>query len=66
MDYIPVNTPLIGELEKEKLLECIESGWISSEGPQVNDFENKFSKIVGREYGVAVSSGTAKIGIAGL
>ena len=41
MDFIPVNTPLIGEIEKEKLIECIESGWISSEGPFVSEFENR-------------------------
>ena len=43
---ISVNKPLIGKLEKEKLLECIESGWISSEGPYVTEFEDKFKKIV--------------------
>jgi len=64
MDYIPVNTPLIGDLEKEKLNECIETGWISSEGPQVSEFENNFSKIVNRKFGIAVSSGTAALDIA--
>ena len=64
MDYIPVNKPLIGKLEKEKLLECIESGWVSSEGPYVAEFEDKFKKIVERKYGIAVSSGTAALDIA--
>lgn len=64
MDYIPVNKPLIGKLEKEKLRECIESGWISSEGPYVTEFEDKFKKIVERKYGIAVSSGTAALDIA--
>ena len=64
MDYIPVNTPLIGDQEKKKLIECIESGWISSEGPQVSEFEKKFAQLVSRKFGIAVSSGTAALDIA--
>tara|TARA_A100001388_G_C28769018_1_gene502637 strand:+ start:1131 stop:2249 length:1119 start_codon:yes stop_codon:yes gene_type:complete len=64
MDYIPVNTPLIGKLEKDKIIECIESGWISSEGPYVSEFEEKFCGIVKRKFGIAVSSGTAALDIA--
>ena len=64
MEYIPVNNPIIGEIEKKKLIECIDSGWISSEGPQVSEFENKFSSYVNRKYGIAVSSGTAALDIA--
>ena len=44
--------------------ECIQSGWVSSEGPFVEKFEKKFSAIVNRKYGIAVSSGTAAIDIA--
>ena len=43
-EFIPVNEPLLGEREKELVLECIESGWISSEGPFVEKFEESFSK----------------------
>ena len=35
MDYIPVNEPLLDGNEKKYLCECIDSGWISSEGPFV-------------------------------
>ena len=64
MDFIPVNTPLIGEIEKEKLIECIESGWISSEGPFVSKFEDNFSNRVSRKYGIACSSGSAALDLA--
>ena len=37
MDFIPVNEPLIDGNEKKYLIECIESGWISSEGPFVRN-----------------------------
>ena len=63
IDFIPVNEPLIGEREKELVLSCLNSGWISSEGSFVDKFEQNFAKYVGRKYGIAVSSGTAAIDI---
>ncbi len=61
IDFIPVNEPLLDGNEKKYLLECIETGWISSEGPFVKQFEQKFAARMGRKYGVAVSNGTAAI-----
>ncbi len=58
---IPVNQPLLNGREKELLCECIETGWISSDGPFVKEFENKFSNYIGSEYGIAVCNGTAAI-----
>ena len=64
MEFIPVNQPIIGELERQSLLECIDAGWVSSEGPIVERFESAFSQRVNRQYGVAVSNGTAALEIA--
>jgi perosamine synthetase len=61
---IPVNVPLLDGNEKKYLLECIDSGWISSEGPFVARFEREFSARMGRQHGVAVCNGTAAIDIA--
>lgn len=58
---IPVNQPLLNGREKELLLECIESGWISSDGPFVSEFERKFANYIGTNYGVAVCNGTAAL-----
>jgi perosamine synthetase len=60
-DFIPVNTPLFEGNEKKYLLECIETGWISSEGPFVKIFEEKFAAYVGRQYGVAVCNGSSAL-----
>jgi perosamine synthetase len=60
-DFIPVNEPLLDGNEKKYLLECIETGWISSEGPFIKEFEQKFSARVNRNHGIAVTNGTAAI-----
>lgn len=60
-DFIPVNEPLLGGNEKKYLLECIETGWISSEGPFIKEFENKFATRVNRKHGIAVCNGTAAL-----
>lgn len=60
-DFIPVNEPLLDGNEKKYLLECIETGWISSEGPYIKEFEQKFAGRMGRKHGIAVCNGTAAI-----
>ena len=62
-DFIPVNKPLLDGNEKKYLLECIESGWISSEGPFVKELEQKFAARVVKKHGVAVFNGTAAIDV---
>jgi perosamine synthetase len=57
-DFIPVNEPLIGQQEKDYIANCLETGWISSEGPYVGQFEAEFSQRVGRNYGIAVANGS--------
>ncbi len=58
---IPVNQPLLNGREKELLIDCIKSGWISSDGPFVSEFENKFALYLGVDYGIAVCNGTAAL-----
>ena len=58
---LPVNQPLLNGREKELLIECIETGWISSDGPLVSKFEKEFAKYIGMEYGIAVCNGTAAL-----
>ena len=45
-------------------MECVDTGWISSEGPFIKEFESKFSERMGRRFGVAVCNGTAALDIA--
>ncbi|WP_336837838.1 DegT/DnrJ/EryC1/StrS family aminotransferase [Sphingobacterium siyangense] len=61
---IPVNTPLLDGNELKYLTECIDTGWISSEGPFINKFEDKFSSYIGMDFGIAVSNGSAALDVA--
>jgi perosamine synthetase len=61
---IPVNEPLLGRQESEYLLECVRTGWISSAGRFIDEFEQKWAAYCGRKYGVAVSNGTAALQVA--
>jgi len=63
-NFIPVNEPLLNGNEKKYLNECIDTSWISSEGPFVKEFENKFAGRVKRKYGVAVSNGSVALDVA--
>lgn len=58
---IPVNEPLLDGNEKRYLAECIDTGWISSDGPFVKRFEVEFAAQVGRKYGIAVCNGSAAL-----
>ena len=63
-DFIPVNEPLLSGNEKKYLAECIDTGWISSEGPFVKRLEKDFSARVGRKYGIAVANGSVALDLA--
>lgn len=58
---IPVNEPLIGAREFQYVTECLKTGWISSAGKFIEQFETKWSEYCGMQYGIAVSSGTAAL-----
>lgn len=61
---IPVNTPLLGGNEEKYLVECVRTGWISSEGPFIKEFEDKFASYVSRKHGIAISNGSAALDVA--
>ncbi len=61
---IPVNRPIVTNIDAKSVYKVIKDGWISSNGPQVKIFENKLKKFIGKKYGSAVTSGTAALEIA--
>jgi perosamine synthetase len=58
---IPVNTPSLSGNERKYLNECIDTGWISSEGPFITRFEHDMAARVGRSYGIAVCNGSVAL-----
>jgi perosamine synthetase len=61
---LPVNEPLLDGREKELLIQCIDTGWVSSDGPFVKQFEQMFADYVGTTHGTAVCNGTAALEVA--
>jgi perosamine synthetase len=61
---IPVNQPLLNGNEMRYLADCIESGWISSEGAFVRRLEEGMAKLVDQRHGVAVANGSVALEVA--
>ena len=62
--FFPVSIPFISKRNILAVNRTLKSGWISSNGPEINKFENEFSKLVDRKYSTTVSNGTAALEIA--
>ncbi len=60
----PVYRPLLGELEKKYVNECLDSTWISSKGSFIESFEKKFAEYIGVEYSTSVCNGTVALHLA--
>jgi perosamine synthetase len=61
---IPVNEPLLNGNEAKYLAECVETGWISSEGPFVRKLEEGMATVTGQRYGIAVMNGSVALEVA--
>ena len=61
---IPVNEPRLGPRELEYVNECVQTGWISSEGRFIDAFEQAWAEYCGMKYGVAVCNGTVALQLA--
>jgi len=64
MKRIPVYEPSLDGNELTYVTECIRSGWISSQGRYVDEFEAEFASYCGCRFGVATSSGTTALHLA--
>jgi perosamine synthetase len=61
---IPVNEPFLAQEDFERLQEAFTSGWISSAGRYVDEFEQKWADYCGVAHGIAVSNGTTALQVA--
>lgn len=61
---IPVNEPLLAEEDFTALQDTFRTGWISSAGKYVDEFESAWAGYCGVRHGIAVSNGTTALQVA--
>ena len=61
---IPLSEPCLQGNEWAYLQECITTGWISSQGEYVSNFEKRIAEYTGSDYAVACINGTSALHIA--
>jgi perosamine synthetase len=64
IEFIPVSEPVFGIEEQENVVECLKTGWVSSEGSYVKEFEDRCATYCDSRFGIAVSSGTTALQVA--
>lgn len=61
---IALHEPIFGGNEWTYVKECIDTGWVSSVGKYVNEFERRLAEVTGSQFAIATSSGTAALHVA--
>ncbi len=60
MKKIPYGRQNITDEDVDSVVKVLKSDWLT-QGPNIRDFENAFSKYIGSRFAVAVSNGTAAL-----
>ena len=63
-DFVPLHRPVFEGNERQYLVDCIDSNFVSSVGAQVTEFENKVAEFTGARYAVATVNGTSALHVA--
>ncbi len=63
-DFIPLHRPVFEGNERQYLVECIDSNFVSSVGEKVGEFEEKVAEFTGAKYAIATVNGTAALHVA--
>ena len=63
-NFIPVSQPSIGQREIDYVSDAVRSGWVSSLGRYIEDFESQFAIYCGSRYALTVSNGTTALHLA--
>lgn len=64
MQRIRVNEPAISKNALKYVTDCIKTGWVSSAGKYLKDFEEKFSKFFGVKHAITTTNGTTALHLA--
>jgi perosamine synthetase len=62
--FIPLHRPVFEGNERQYLIDCIDSNFVSSVGVKVTEFEEKVAEFTGSKYAVATVNGTAALHVA--
>ena len=63
-EFIPLHRPVLEGNERQYLIDCIDSNFVSSVGAKVTEFEEKVAEFTGSKYAVATVNGTAALHVA--
>jgi perosamine synthetase len=61
---VSLAVPSIGRAEEEAVLACVRSGWVSTAGPAITEFENRLKEITGAGHVIATMNGTSALHLA--
>ncbi|MGC4759570.1 DegT/DnrJ/EryC1/StrS family aminotransferase [Micromonospora trifolii] len=60
-DTYPVARPSLSTLEERYVVDALRSGWISSQGPYLRDFEERFAQRCAADAALTTSNGTVAL-----
>ena len=63
-EFVPLHRPVFEGNERQYLVDCIDSNFVSSVGVKVNELEQKVADFTGSNYAIATVNGTAALHIA--
>lgn len=63
-NFIPLHCPVFEGNERQYLIDCIDSNFVSSVGAKVTEFEEKVAEFTGSKYAIATVNGTAALHVA--
>jgi perosamine synthetase len=64
MERIFVARPKLTGNERRYVLDCLDTGWISSHGKYIGAFEKEFARFCGVRHAIATSNGTVALHVA--
>ena len=62
--FIPIYEPTLGDAEEAMVMDAVRSGWISSNGKYIREFEERFAAFCGVQHGISTSNGTTALHLA--
>ena len=62
--FIPLHRPVFEGNERQYLVDCIDSNFVSSVGAKVVEFEQQIAAFTGAKYAIATVNGTAALHVA--